>query len=74
MNVKAARLFDLAEVFETAAKQNGNTIDPPFDCVAVNLKPASWAEVGEALRHLATIRKYREDADAYHRQPATDGN
>lgn len=46
-----SRLKELAEIFERASKEPTNIINPPFDCVSINLKPATWAEIAEALRN-----------------------
>ena len=51
--IDAARANELAQIFERRAKAPINIIDPPFDCVTTNLKPATYAEIAEVLRHYA---------------------
>lgn len=63
MDIKSERLAELASLFEESAKSPTNKIDPPFDCVCMNLRPATLAEVGTALRYLATTSSHKEDAE-----------
>ncbi len=50
-----SRLEELADIFETASKQPTNIIDPPFDCVTVNLRPETCAEISKNLRAMQTL-------------------
>lgn len=50
-----SRLEQLAEIFEQASKQPTNTIDPPFDCVPVNLRPATCIEIAKLFRAQQTL-------------------
>ncbi len=45
-----SRLEELAEIFERAAKQGTNIIDPPFDRVPLNLRPATCTEIAGLFR------------------------
>jgi hypothetical protein len=45
-----SRLEQLAEIFEKAAKCPTNVIDPPFDCVPLNLRPQTCAEIAALFR------------------------
>lgn len=44
------RAHDLADMFDAAADGQTNIIDAPFDCVTLNLKPSTCAELAEVLR------------------------
>lgn len=50
-----SRLEELAEIYERAAAQTTNIIDPPFDCVTINLRPATLAETAKYLRAMQTL-------------------
>jgi hypothetical protein len=61
----------LAQIFANASRQSTNIIDPPFDCVRVNLRPETWAT---AARLLAALAARDGDGSADSPRPArSDG-
>ena len=59
--IDAARANELAQIFAGRAKAPTNIIDPPFDCVTTNLKPTTYAEIAEVLRHYADCYNHNEN-------------
>ena len=47
------RLGELIGIAEQAMLQKPNAIGAPFNCVTVNLKPSTWAEIALYLRRLS---------------------
>lgn len=50
-----SRLEELAAIFERASNAPTNVLDPPFDCVTINLKPATCAEIARLFRAQQTL-------------------
>lgn len=50
-----SRLEQLATVFEAAAKSPTNTMDPPFDCVTLNLRPETCTDIAKYLRAMQAL-------------------
>jgi hypothetical protein len=58
------RMLELSRVFESASQEHPNIIDPPFDCVGINLKPSTWGDLAHALKEMAET--YLVAADSRH--------
>jgi hypothetical protein len=56
------RARELAIIFERASKDQTNIIDPPFDCVSLNMLPSTWAALAELLREHAELVEVAADS------------
>lgn len=53
------RMLELSRIFADASGRQTNVIDPPFNCVCVNLTPSTWRALAEWLEEMA--RRAGED-------------